>query len=79
MAVALWCIVITLFLSTSISLADEGGAEEKPKFEGLKYDRTFNDNLTDEYVWSNNDKVHDKYGPEGSSRHVKHIDGEFYD
>ena len=77
MAVALWCAVVTLF--SSLSMADEGVEGEKPKFEGLKYDRTFNDNLTDKYVWTKNDQVHEKYGSEGSTRHVKHIDGEFFD
>ena len=51
-------------LFSTIGLAEEGKKEEgKPEFEGLKYDRKFNDDLTDEYVWSKNKWIHDKQGP----------------
>ena len=69
---------ISVMLYSTLALA-ESEEPEKPAFEGIKYDRQFNDDLTDEYVWSKNKWVHDKQGPEGSTRHVRHIDGDFFD
>ena len=53
--------------------------ESFAEFEMLKYDRSFNDALTDEHIWGGYEEEHTKYVKGYSSDRVKQIDGSFFD
>ena len=48
-------------------------------FEKLKYERKYNDALTDDHIWGGYEEEHAKYVNGYTADRVKQIDGSFFD
>ena len=71
-----------LLLASPLGLASgdvKPEGSEKYTYQGIVYDRTYMDELTDDYVWNKRQYEHDKFGPEGNPSKVRHIDAGFFD